>query len=133
VKLCTAWYSFQFIEDGDRCPLTDSHWHLGPLAVDSHLQGLGIGGAMLAAFCERMDDLRALSYLETDKSENVRFYQRFGFTVIAEAEVVGVRCWFMSFRHHSGPSVRWHSLTVGRTAPPKIDGGKQEVSPGVSF
>ena len=24
-------------------------------------------------------------------------------------------------------------LTVGRTAPPKIDGGKQEVSPGVSF
>jgi len=25
------------------------------------------------------------------------------------------------------------SLTVGRTAPPKIERGKQEVSPGVSF
>jgi len=84
---------------------TEPHWHLGPLAVDSHLQGLGIGSAMLAAFCERMDGLRALSYLETDKSENVRFYQRFGFTVIAEAVVVGVRCWFMSRRPNRSDSL----------------------------
>ena len=31
------------------------HWHLGPVAVDSHLQGKGLGGDMLSAFCERMD------------------------------------------------------------------------------
>src|SRR6516165_9975184 len=74
----------------------ERHWHLGPVAVDSHLQGQGIGGAMLVDFCTRMDDDRALSYLETDKSVNVRFYEKFGFTVIAEAEILGIPNWFMS-------------------------------------
>src|SRR6202022_3558424 len=71
-------------------------WHLGPVAVDSHLQGRGVGGIMLAAFSARMDDCRTLAYLETDRSENVRFYQKFGFKVVAEAEVLGERNWFMS-------------------------------------
>jgi hypothetical protein len=43
-----------------------------------------------------MDDDRALSYLETDKSENVRFYEKFGFTVNAEAKILGIPNWFMS-------------------------------------
>ena len=75
---------------------SELHWHLGPVAVDSHLQGQGIGGAMLSAFCTRMDQEHALSYLETDKVENVAFYQKFGFTVVAEADVLGVPNWFMS-------------------------------------
>jgi len=75
---------------------SEPHWHLGPVAVDSHLHGQGIGGAMLAQFCGRMDNCAAPSYLETDKIENVRFYQKFGFTVVAEATVLGVRNWFMS-------------------------------------
>jgi hypothetical protein len=51
---------------------------------------------MLVGFCARMDYSRMLSYLETDKSENVRFYEKFGFTVVAEAKVLGVPNWFMS-------------------------------------
>jgi len=51
---------------------------------------------MLAEFCARMDECGALSYLETDKSENVRFYQKFGFRVIEEAPVLGIPNWFMS-------------------------------------
>jgi hypothetical protein len=43
-----------------------------------------------------MDACRAISYLETDKPENVRLYQRFGFRVIESADVLGVRNWFMS-------------------------------------
>jgi GNAT superfamily N-acetyltransferase len=74
----------------------ESHWHLGPVVVDPHRQGHGIGTAMLRAFCAMVDDCRSLSYLETDKSENVRFYEKFGFTVVAEAEVLGVANWFMS-------------------------------------
>ena len=50
-----------------RRDLTRPHWHLGPVAVDPHLQGHGIGGAMLSAFCERMDQENRLAYLETDK------------------------------------------------------------------
>jgi ribosomal protein S18 acetylase RimI-like enzyme len=72
----------------------ESHWHLGPVAVWPELQGQGIGSAMIADFCSRLD-AQTLAYLETDKAENVRLYQRFGFTVVAEAEVLGVRNWFM--------------------------------------
>lgn len=74
----------------------EPHWHLGPVAVDSHLQGQGIGSAMLASFCAQMDACGALSYLETDKRENVDFYRRFGFSVAEQAAVMGVPNWFMS-------------------------------------
>jgi ribosomal protein S18 acetylase RimI-like enzyme len=77
---------------------TERHWHLGPVAVDSCLQRQGIGSAMLAAFCARMDSCAEFSYLETDKPENVVFYQKFGFLVAAEAEVLGVPNWFMTRR-----------------------------------
>lgn len=74
----------------------ESHWHLGPVAVDYHVRGQGVGGAMLSEFCAHMDDCGTLAYLETDKAENVPFYQRFGFAVVAEAKVLGVSNWFMS-------------------------------------
>jgi len=75
----------------------ESHWHLGPVAVSPEVQGRGVGSAMISDFCSRLD-VQALAYLETDKPENVRLYQRFGFTIVAEAEVLGVRNWFMSRR-----------------------------------
>ncbi|HVH89383.1 MAG TPA: GNAT family N-acetyltransferase [Terriglobales bacterium] len=83
----------------------ESHWHLGPVAVDPHLRGRGIGTAMLHTFCAIMDLCRSLSYLETDKLENVRFYQKFGFTVVGEVETLGIPNWFMS-RPGSGISVQ---------------------------
>ena len=86
----------RWTSEWSRRDLRGPHWHLGPVAVDSHLQGQGVGGTMLAAFCASMDDWRTLSYLETDKSENVSFYQKFGFTVVGEANVLAVPNWFMS-------------------------------------
>ena len=73
----------------------ESHWHLGPVAVEPDMQQRGVGTAMLAAFCKLMDSCCAFSYLETDKPENVRFYQKFGFEVMAEADVLGEPNWFM--------------------------------------
>jgi ribosomal protein S18 acetylase RimI-like enzyme len=73
----------------------DPHSHLGPLAVDAHLQGQGIGTVLLTEYCRRLDAAGQTGYLETDKAENVRFYQRGGFEVVGEAEVIGVRNWFM--------------------------------------
>jgi len=74
----------------------ERHWHLGPVAVDTHLQGRGIGSKLMLAFCARMDAAGEVAYLETDKEINVRFYERFGFEVVGEGQVLGVRNWFMT-------------------------------------
>jgi ribosomal protein S18 acetylase RimI-like enzyme len=73
----------------------ERHWHLGPLAVDAHLQGMGVGGRLMQVFCAQMDAARGDAYLETDKEFNVRFYERFGFDVIGEENVLGVQNYFM--------------------------------------
>jgi len=71
------------------------HWHLGPVAVDAHLQGKGIGSLLIAEYCQRLDRESAAGYLETDKRENVTFYLRFGFHTVAEARVLNTENWFM--------------------------------------
>jgi hypothetical protein len=72
-----------------------AHVHLGPLAVEPDLQGRGIGSLILSEHCRTLDEQRLAGYLETDKRENVRLYERFGYRVIAEASVIGVPNWFM--------------------------------------
>jgi len=79
---------------GKRDP-DERHWHLGPLAVDAHLQGKGVGSKLMRVFSARMDAAGEDAYLETDKPVNVRFYERFGFEVVGEQEVLGVPNWFM--------------------------------------
>jgi GNAT superfamily N-acetyltransferase len=74
---------------------SEPHLHLGPIGVTPDLQGHGIGSQMLAVYCDRLDAARDAGYLETDKPENVRLYERFGFEVVDEAVVLGVRNWFM--------------------------------------
>jgi ribosomal protein S18 acetylase RimI-like enzyme len=71
------------------------HYHFGPIGVDAHLQGQGIGSELMRAFCQQMDQVGENAYLETDKEINVGFYRKFGFEVIEEAEVIGVPNWFM--------------------------------------
>ena len=71
------------------------HLHFGPLAVLPGFQGKGIGSAMLSHFCEYADGLNLLSYLETDKEENVSLYKRFGFRILHTVILLGVTNWFM--------------------------------------
>ena len=73
----------------------EAHWHLGPLAVERHRQGKGVGSTLLREFCARMDASHSMAYLETDKRENLPLYERFGFQVTVEQQVIGVPNWFM--------------------------------------
>lgn len=73
----------------------EPHVHLGPLAVDAHLQGRGIGSQIIGEHCRRLDADGFMGYLETEKPENVRLYERFGYRVVEQARVIGVPCWFM--------------------------------------
>ena len=79
---------------GKRDP-EERHCYFGPLAVDAHLQGMGIDSKLLRVFCARMDAAGEDAYLETDKAINVRLYERFGFEVVTEGEVLGIPNWFM--------------------------------------
>ena len=86
----------QWVSRWSRYDPKAAHWHLGPVAVDLHLQGKGIGSALLRQFSTQMDVEQSMAYLETDEAENVPFYKRFGFEVMAQDEILGVNNWFMS-------------------------------------
>ena len=73
----------------------ERHWHLGPVAVDANLQGMGVGSMLMRVFCEKMDEAAEDAYLETDKEINVRSYEKFGFEMTGEDEVLGVHNWYM--------------------------------------
>jgi ribosomal protein S18 acetylase RimI-like enzyme len=76
----------------------DPHWHLGPVGVLPSYQGRGIGTKLLSRFCKEVDACQAPAYLETDSDRNVRFYERFGFQVVEETEILSVKNCFM-WRH----------------------------------
>jgi GNAT superfamily N-acetyltransferase len=92
-----------FVGEWARWNPTRPHWHLGPVGVDPQSQGRGVGSALVADFCRRVDDAGALAYLETDKRENVPFYEKHGFTVDRDGPVLGVPNWYMS-REFRGPA-----------------------------
>lgn len=68
----------------------EPHVHLGPIGVDPAAQGRGAGRSLMARYCEQLDRGTHTGYLETDRPENVAFYRRFGFDVVAEILVLGV-------------------------------------------
>ena len=41
------------------------------------------------------EDGLLVGYLETDKAINVTLYERHGFVVTADEDVLGVHCWYM--------------------------------------
>jgi hypothetical protein len=73
----------------------EDHWHIGLLAVEPHVQGFGVGTQLIVDHCARMDEARTVSYLETDCAINVRFYEKFGYRIAGQAQVLGGTSWFM--------------------------------------
>lgn len=71
------------------------HWYVAALGVDPAEQRSGLGRALVASLCARADADGAFSYLETDRPENVVFYECAGFAVIGESRCLGVRIWHM--------------------------------------
>ena len=72
------------------------HWHVGPVGVTPLHQGHGIGTVLMHAVCHHIDGSAGLGYLETDRSQNVAFYERHGFVVGERESVLGVPNWFMT-------------------------------------
>jgi ribosomal protein S18 acetylase RimI-like enzyme len=85
----------RWLGEWDRHDLNEPHWHLGPIGVDTHLHGRGLGRALVEACCVQIDRAGAAGYLETDKPQNVTFYNKHGFETVGEATILGTRNWFM--------------------------------------
>ena len=95
-RFCAALRVLKWVNEWAHRDPSEPHWHVGPVAVEPRVQHQSVGSTLLTAFCRYIDAYGAMAYLETDRSENVDFYQKFGFAVIAEASVLGVTNWFMS-------------------------------------
>ena len=84
----------------------EPHWYLGSLGVDPRQQGRGIGRALLADWLAEVDREPSSAYLETDRPENVAFYERAGFVALGEARIFSVRVWRMYRQAGSGAQLR---------------------------
>ncbi len=73
----------------------EPHWHLGPVGVVPSRQGSGVGTALMQRFCLEVDVRKVAAFLETDRSTNVRFYQKFGFQMVKEVDIFEVKNYFM--------------------------------------
>jgi ribosomal protein S18 acetylase RimI-like enzyme len=71
------------------------HWYLGTLGVEPGLQGRGIGRTLLADWLAEVDRQQSCAYLETDRPENVAFYERAGFVALGETRIFSVPVWRM--------------------------------------
>jgi ribosomal protein S18 acetylase RimI-like enzyme len=91
----TASRAVRWLNDWEHRDPDRPHAHFGPFGVEPALQGRGIGSLVLREYTRRLDQAGEDSYLETEKPENAALYSRFGYEVIEEAEVLGVRNWFM--------------------------------------
>ena len=74
----------------------ESHMHLGPIGVLPEAQGQRIGYRLMTRYCEALTKTASTGYLETDRTENVAFYRRFGFKTVEEIPVIGVKNYLMS-------------------------------------
>jgi len=73
------------------------HWYLWFLGVEPECQGQGVGTLLLRSLSSKAEADRVPCYLETDRLQNVKLYERHGYRVEAE-EVMprfDFRMWFM--------------------------------------
>ena len=90
-----AWRKSVWFKEWEKHEPGEQHWHLGPVGVLPTHQGKGVGSILMERFCREVDACMAKAYLETDLEKNVRFYEKFGFEVVAESEIFGVKNRYM--------------------------------------
>src|SRR5690348_9366948 len=64
----------------------EPHLHLGPIGVAPQAQRQGVGTALMRCYLDHLRAENLPGYLETDKLENIEFYEKFGFVVEHEEE-----------------------------------------------
>ena len=78
-------------------PKDPKHWYLGYLGVAPGHQGQGVGATMLTAVLSGADAAGTPAYLESSNERNLTLYERHGFRVVEEFNLLGAgpRVWRM--------------------------------------
>ncbi len=50
---------------------------------------------MMEYYCKHVNEFGMAAYHETDRPQNVKFYERFGFKVVGEESITGVPNWYL--------------------------------------
>lgn len=81
----------------------EPHWYLALFGVDPTFQGSGIGSMLLKHRLNLCDETGMPAYLETQKPENVPYYERFGFVVKDVVQMKGCPTLWTMWREPSVP------------------------------
>ncbi len=76
----------------------DPYIHLLIMGVSQDYQGKGLGGKLVRALIEKSESENKPIYLETQKEDNVFFYEKYGFEVkkkIMQPEPFDLPMWLM--------------------------------------
>jgi GNAT superfamily N-acetyltransferase len=85
----------KWLDEIDENHPTEAHYYLEYLGVEPGYQGKGFGSFILKHLINKADDLGVGCYLETANPLNLPLYQRFGFQIKSEKEIIGIPSWFM--------------------------------------
>jgi len=86
------------IEEAKKGLNLDPYLHLLIMGVSQEFQGKGFGGKLLRALVEKAETDEKPIYLETQKQENINFYEKYGFSVkkkIMLPEPLNLPMWLM--------------------------------------
>ena len=77
--------------------ISGDHWYLMTIGVEPDRQRAGAGSRLLSAGLQRADADNLPCYLETANPENLPFYRRHGFEVVADGQMPkgGLHVWAM--------------------------------------
>lgn len=89
------WRWAKLLSTMDKHHPKEPHFYLEILGVDPQWQGIGFGSRLMERLNKWADAEGVGSYLETAKAGNVPFYERHGFQVVKELDIIGVHIWLM--------------------------------------
>jgi len=85
----------RWLAEVDQLHPKKAHYYLEYLGVEPEQQGKAVGSAILRHLVDKADEEQVGCYLENANPRNITFYQRFGFQIINEKEIIGIPSWFM--------------------------------------
>lgn len=97
--LGNGWYDLRswmkWLDEAGKLHPTQPHFYLPCIGVDPACQGKRLGSAIMAHLAAKADQAGVGCYLENANPRNLPFYQRFGFEILNEIEILGFANWFM--------------------------------------